>query len=253
MSSSAMQTKCPAVVARVGKTATATRRAQSVRTKALATPYPYPEHGFEDEIVEEVIEAYPDKGIATNMEAMILFAADDYDVLDVRSKAEIEYVGNYPTAKKNRAVGERFHMIPLINAKRKYDSKAGEKVYVQTKNEAFKEEIERTFPDKDAKIIVSCSDGRNRAIQALELLDEMGYANIVGLRGGYNMWNRQWDQNMRRRNLPGAFKEEFGHKAEGMGVHGTGATFQNQDAFQYADWKDTTKWMEWTTGKIDEE
>ena len=131
-----------------------------MRTKALATPYPYPEHGFKDEIVEEVIEAYPDKGIATNMEAMILFAADDYDVLDVRSKAEIEYVGNYPTAKKNRAVGERFHMIPLINAKRKYDSKAGEKVYVQTKNEAFKEEIERTFPDKDAKIIVSCSDGR---------------------------------------------------------------------------------------------
>ena len=59
--------------------------------------------------MEEVIEAYPDKGIATNMEAMILFAADDYDVLDVRSKAEIEYVGNYPTAKKNRAVGERFH------------------------------------------------------------------------------------------------------------------------------------------------
>ena len=111
-----MQTKCPAVVARVGKTATATRRAQSVRTKALATPYPYPEHGFKDEIVEEVIEAYPDKGIATNMEAMILFAADDYDVLDVRSKAEIEYVGNYPTAKKNRAVGERFHMIPLISS-----------------------------------------------------------------------------------------------------------------------------------------
>ena len=112
---------------------------------------------------------------------MILFAADGYDVLDVRSKAEIEYVGNFPTARKNKEVGERF-LIPLINAKRKYDSEVGEKVYVQSKNESFKEKIEQTFPDKEAKIIITCSDSRDRAIQALELLDEWGYVNIVGLK-----------------------------------------------------------------------
>ena len=106
------------------------------------------------------------------------------------------------------------------------------------------------LPDKEANIIVGCSDGRNRTLQALEFLDEMGYTNIVGLRGGYNMWNRQWDAKLRRRNLPGVFKEEYGHGADGCGVHATGASFQNQDAFQYADWKDSTKWMEWTSGTI---
>jgi rhodanese-related sulfurtransferase len=243
-----MQTTTKAVVvSSVNKSA---KRAQSVRTKALATPYRYPEQGFTDEVVEEVIAAFPDKGIASNLEGMILFAADGYDVLDVRSEAEIEFVGNFPTARKNKEVGVRFHCIPLINAVRKYDSEVGAKVYVQSKNESFKEKIEQTFPDKEAKIIITCSDSRDRAIQALELLDEWGYVNIVGLKGGYNMWNRQWDQNMRRRNLPGNFKEEFSHGAEGMGVHGTGASFQNQDAFQYADWKDSTKWMEWTSGTI---
>ena len=216
-----------------------------LRTRAaLAAPYRYPEHGFTDKVIEEVIKAYPDKGIASNMEGMILFAADGYDVLDVRSQAEIEFVGNFPTTKKNKEVGARFHCIPLINAVRTYDAVKKEKVYVQTVNKDFKAMIEKTFPDKNAKIIVSCSYGRNRSIQTLELLDEMGYVNIVGLRGGYNLWNRQWDQNMRRRNLPGNFKEEYSHGAEGMGVHGTGASFQNQDAFQYADWKDKTEWLD---------
>ena len=100
------------------------------------------------------------------------------------------------------------------------------------------------------KMFDQMSDVISHMKEALELLDEWGYVNIVGLKGGYNMWNRQWDQNMRRRNLPGNFKEEFSHGAEGMGVHGTGASFQNQDAFQYADWKDSTKWMEWTSGTI---
>ena len=132
------------VVSSVNKSA---KRAQSVRTKALATPYRYPEQGFTDEVVEEVIAAFPDKGIASNLEGMILFAADGYDILDVRSDAEIEFVGNFPTARKNKEVGVRFHCIPLINAVRKYDSEVGAKVYVQSKNESFKEKIEQTFPD----------------------------------------------------------------------------------------------------------
>ena len=136
--------------------------------------------------------------------------------------------------------------MPLIFAQSRYDSEAGKKVIVnQEKNTNFLSQVEKIFPDKaNAKIIVSCSDGRNRAIQALEALDEAGYVNIVGLRGGYNMWNRTWDAKLRRRNLPGQFQEEFMHSADGCGVHATGASFQNQDAFQYADWKDETEWIE---------
>ena len=39
---------------------------------------------------------------------------------------------------------------------------------------------------------MACSDGRVRAIAALDALDEMGYTNIVGLRGGANLWTREW-------------------------------------------------------------
>ena len=56
-----------------------------------------------------------------------------------------------------------------------------------------------------------------------------------------------------RRNL-GNFQEEWQHGADGCGVHATGASFQNQDAFQYADWKDKTEWIEfvkWYSGVVD--
>ena len=106
--------------------------------------------------------------------------------------------------------------------------------------------IPKNKKNTNAKIIICCSDGRNRAIQALEALDEAGYVNIVGLRGGYNMWNRTWDAKLRRRNLPGDFQEEYQHGADGCGVHATGASFQNQDAFQYPDCKDDTDLIDWS-------
>ena len=98
--------------------------------------------------------------------------------------------------------------MPLINARAQYDSDAGKKVVKDKQpNRDLMNQVKKIFPDTNAKIIICCSDGRNRAIQALEALDEAGYVNIVGLRGGYNMWNRTWDAKLRRRNLPGDFQE----------------------------------------------
>lgn len=51
-------------------------------------------------------------------------------------------------------------------------------------------QVQRKFPNKEAKLLVSCSNGRQYSIDALEALDEAGYTNIVGLRGGYNAWFR---------------------------------------------------------------
>ena len=216
-------------------------RRSTVTRAAFEGIYKEPHHGFTNEFIGETLEAFPDKGIADNLEAMILFVAGDYQILDVRAKSEIEYVGNYP---RDQIYGPKITEIPIINATRRYDSEKGEKVYVQEINADFKAQVEKRFPDKETKLIIGCSDGRNRAIQALETLDEMGYVNIVGLRGGYNLWNRQWDSKLRRRNLPGVFKEEYQHGADGCGVHATGATFENQDAFQYADWRDSTEWLD---------
>jgi rhodanese-related sulfurtransferase len=37
---------------------------------------------------------------------------------------------------------------------------------------------------------VACANGRQYSIDALEALDEAGYTNLVGLRGGYTAWFR---------------------------------------------------------------
>ena len=210
-----------------------------VTTRALYFP-------TDTEYIAAIGADYPDAGIANWEEGRCLFSDHGYNILDIRCQAEIDQIGNFPRTlpSDHPADGGKFFEVPLINARSQYDSEAGKKVMKNMeKNPDFMRRVEELFPDKaNAKIIVACSDGRNRAIQALEALDAAGYVNIVGLRGGFNMWNRTWDAKMRRRNLPGDFQEEWQHGADGCGVHATGATFQNQDAFQYADWKDDTEW-----------
>jgi hypothetical protein len=43
--------------------------------------------------------------------------------------------------------------------------------------------VEKRFPDKETYLIIGCSDGLTYSIDALEMLDEAGYYNLVGLRG----------------------------------------------------------------------
>ena len=59
----------------------------------------------------------------------------------------------------------------------------------QSANPKFLEQVKEKFPDKESKLLIVCSDGRQRAIQVLMLLDAEGYTNIVGLKGGYIDWN----------------------------------------------------------------
>lgn len=225
-----------------------TRSARGARAPMRATErmdggiYREPHHGFSDEFIEETLAKFPEEGICDTYEAMVLILAGGFTILDVRAKSEIEFVGNFPI--RSAIHGSKFKELPIINATRQYDSEAKAKVYKQSVNADFKKQVAKMFPDKNARIVVACSDGRNRTLQALELMDEMGYVNICGLRGGYNMWNREWDSAFRRRNLPGVFKEEYQHGADGCGVHATGASFQNQDAFQFADWRDSTEWLD---------
>lgn len=73
---------------------------------------------------------------------------------------------------------------------------------VKTPNEKFQEQIAKRFPDKAAKILVACSDGRSYSMEALETLDEMGYTNLVGLKGGYYAWFRVFDNKLNRRCCP---------------------------------------------------
>ncbi len=44
-------------------------------------------------------------------------------------------------------------------------------------------QVQKKIPNKDTPIIVGCSNGTTYSIDALELLDEAGYTNLVGLKG----------------------------------------------------------------------
>ena len=47
--------------------------------------------------------------------------------------------------------------------------------------------------------MIQCSDGRKRALAALMALDDAGYSNIVGLKGGFNAWSLKFDNKLNRR------------------------------------------------------
>ena len=50
----------------------------------------------------------------------------------------------------------------------------------KSENPEFIAQVEKKFPDKDAKILIGCSDGRAYSMDALMALDEAGYTNIAG-------------------------------------------------------------------------
>ena len=110
------------------------------------------------EFMAKTVEAFPEKAIANHEETRVLLD-HGYTWLDVRSKAEAE---------EERIVGSV--NIPLINATKKFDSEVGDRVLKQgKKNPDFMSQVEKKFKNKEALILVGCSDGRNRAIQALQV------------------------------------------------------------------------------------
>ena len=76
----------------------------------------------------------------------------------------MQSIGQYPL--RDMINGKHFKHVPIINCLRKYDAELQTKTFQdQEPNRDFKASVEKIIPDKQTKIIVSCSDGRNRAIQ----------------------------------------------------------------------------------------
>ena len=96
-----------------------------------------------------------------------------WDVLDVRDEHEIDFFGDFPNPPPGTIGGcfetivvsgpHKVRVIPMVTSTGyRFDSAAGGKVFAnKTRNAGFKEAIAAAFPNKDeAKIMVSCSDGR---------------------------------------------------------------------------------------------
>eukprot|EP00958_Prasinococcus_capsulatus_P006537 scaffold619_cov403-Prasinococcus_capsulatus_cf.AAC.11 len=136
----------------------------------------------------DVLRRFPEDGVANTEEAMVLLR-NGYEWLDIRTKAEREE--GFVLQSKS---------VPIIEAVKRWDSDAGEKVFKDMKkNENFVNEVRKIFPDTSTRIIIQCSDGRKRALAALMALDDAGYSNIVGLKGGFNAWSLKFDNKLNRR------------------------------------------------------
>ncbi|GAB4816661.1 hypothetical protein N2152v2_003707 [Parachlorella kessleri] len=193
----------------------ALRRPMGLQVQAMIREWPDPE------FVEETLAEFPDKGVANVEEARVLYE-NGYVYLDVRSKLEYDEVG-----KVKGSVN-----IPLVNARRVYNAQERKKEVVKEDNPDFIAMVEKRFPNKDAaKLLVACSNGTAYSIDALEMLDEAGYVNIVGLKGGYNAWFRTFDNKLGRRRS-GEYAENYTHDGDSCGIHSSGAGFDRVDAIE---------------------
>lgn len=186
----------------------------AVTTQAYLKMYPEPE------FMEEVKEAFPEKMIANVEEARCLIA-QGYTFLDVRSELELDAIGKWKGGVS----------VPFVNAKWRYDPEEKKKVVDKEDNPNFIAMLQKKIPNKDTPIIVACADGTQYSLDALEQMDEAGYTNLVGLKGGYYAWFRTFDNNLRRR-LSGEYSEQYTHDGDSCGIHSSGAGFARVDAIE---------------------
>eukprot|EP00238_Polyblepharides_amylifera_P000692 CAMPEP_0196571404 /NCGR_PEP_ID=MMETSP1081-20130531/1586_1 /TAXON_ID=36882 /ORGANISM="Pyramimonas amylifera, Strain CCMP720" /LENGTH=278 /DNA_ID=CAMNT_0041888341 /DNA_START=88 /DNA_END=924 /DNA_ORIENTATION=+ len=184
--------------------------------------------------IEDVSKRFPEDGVATVEEARTLIGDElGYKYLDIRAEFELNL------GKVTGCVH-----IPLINARYMYNEKS-ERVLMQTVNKDFLKQVQAKFPSKDSKIVIGCSDGTNRAIQALIQLDKLGYTNIVGVRGGDNGGINKFDSKFNRRRSDGYTEKYDGNGSDSAGIHASGAGFARMDAMDRIRIKDDTQWIDW--------
>jgi len=192
------------------------RRAAPSAISAMIREFPDPDY------IAEVLAAFPEEQFIANAEeARILFTEGGYKYLDVRPELELDAVG-----KVKNCIN-----VPLYNATSKYDPEQKKKVVTKTENPDFVQLVKKKIPDLEMPIIVACSDGKAYALEALGELDEAGYVNLVGLKGGFYAWYRVWDNNLRRRRN-GEYAETYTHDGDSCGIHSSGAGFTNENAIE---------------------
>merc|ERR1712031_110618 len=103
------------------------------------------------------------------------------------------------------------------------------------------EQVKEKFPDKESKLLIVCSDGKQRAIQVLMLLDAEGYTNIVGLKGGFIGWNQVFTTKLERRGTNVRYETVYTADGDGMGIHSTGAGFSSVGSVDFETW---IKWAD---------
>lgn len=172
------------------------------------------------DFIRDTLDAFPAKAIANVEEARVLYERG-YTYVDVRPALELQEVGKVPESVN----------VPLYTSKRVYDKAVNKKVVKKEKNPDFLKTFQKKFPDKKAKLLIACSDAKTYSMDALEMLDEAGYENLVALSGGYYAWFRVFDHKLGRRRT-GEYQEDYTHGADSAGIHASGAGFDKVDKIE---------------------
>ena len=171
---------------------------------------------YDDEtFAASVLGKYPQSHEPADTEEARVLWEHGYVALDVRASSEVDFEGKVPDPPRpGSSVGDRVLAVPLVHASRVYDSVAGKKVYKQEPFDAdlfVNAVLERCGggADIDAKLLVMDADGGTHAARAARLLNERGFTHVVTVKGGAAAWKAAWDNQMRRRQLPGSFSRGF--------------------------------------------
>ena len=154
-----------------------------------------------------------------------LYDHGGYTMLDIRTSDEVNRFGQIPTARRAREGGVSVR-VPFKNVKKRFED--GKQQIETSDNPDFLDQVAAKF-SKDTKLLILDFDGQ-AAIDALEALYEKGFDQIVGIQGGYKMWFKTWDNKLKRRNLGEYQEHSWGEGRDSLGIHASGAGFENGDA-----------------------
>ena len=77
---------------------------------------------------------------------------------------------------------------------------------------------------------------------ALEALETAGYANLVLMQGGFNLYNRHWTKKLNRRLPNGNFKTDLSAPGDIQGCGANPEMGNANDAIAFGPWVDDTDW-----------
>jgi rhodanese-related sulfurtransferase len=87
--------------------------------------------------------------------------------------------------RRRQQAGEPFHFVDVREDTEWQAGHAAGAVHLG--KGIIERDIERDIPNKDAEIILYCGGGYRSALAA-DVLQQMGYANVISMDGGWKRW-----------------------------------------------------------------
>jgi len=87
--------------------------------------------------------------------------------------------------KRKQEAGERFHLVDVREDNEW--NKGHAKGAIHLGKGIIERDIENVIPDRDAEIILYCGGGFRSALAA-DVLQQMGYTNVISMDGGWKRW-----------------------------------------------------------------